>query len=50
MIVANWKESISRMAQSAVAKSKEVAEVTRLNMELSEAKREIFGRQNQKKK
>ncbi len=35
MIVANWKESIRRMAQSGVAKSKEVAEVTRLNMELS---------------
>lgn len=32
--MAAWKDSVSRFAQNAVSKSKEMAEVTRLNMEI----------------
>lgn len=33
--MANWKESFNKVTQSAISKSKEMAEVTRLNMEIS---------------
>lgn len=33
--MADWSEKLNRMAQSAVSKSKEVAEVTKLNLEVS---------------
>ncbi len=33
--MANWKDSIGKVTQSAISKSKEVAEITRLNMEIS---------------
>ncbi len=39
--MAAWKESVSRFAQSAVSKSKEVAEVTRLNMEIGNLEQRI---------
>lgn len=43
--MAGWKESMSRFAQSAVSKSKEMAEVTRLNMEISNLEQRIRERQ-----
>lgn len=39
--MASWKESMGRMAQTAVAKSKEMAEVTRLNLEISNLEQQI---------
>lgn len=33
--MASWKENMSRMAQNAMVKSKEMAEITRLNVEIS---------------
>lgn len=33
--MANWGQKISKMTQSAITKSKEMAEVTRLNMEIN---------------
>lgn len=33
--MANWSEKFNRMTQSAISKSKEVAEVTKLNMEIN---------------
>lgn len=33
--MASWKDSMNRLAQSAVTKSKEMAEITRLNVEIS---------------
>lgn len=33
--MANWGEKLNKMTQSAITKSKEMAEVTRLNMEIS---------------
>lgn len=39
--MASWKENMSRMAQSAVAKSKEMAEITRLNMEISNLEQKL---------
>ncbi len=33
--MANWRDNFSKMTQSAITKSKEMAEVTRLNMEIS---------------
>lgn len=43
--MASWKENMSRMAQSAMQKSKEMAEVTKLNLEISNCEqrsREIY--------
>lgn len=39
--MADWKSSISRFAQNAATKGKEVAEVTRLNMEVSNTEQKI---------
>ena len=33
--MANWGEKFSRATQAAISKSKEMAEVTRLNVEIS---------------
>ena len=48
--MAGWKESVGRFAQSAVSKSKEMAEITRLNMEISNQEqrlRELQGKLGQ---
>lgn len=48
--MAGWKESVGRFAQSAVTKSKEMAEITRLNMEISNQEqrlRELYGKLGQ---
>lgn len=39
--MADWKSSISRFAQNAATKGKEVAEVTRINMEVSNTEQKI---------
>lgn len=39
--MASWKENMSRFAQSAVMKSKEMAEVTRLNVEISNTEQKM---------
>ena len=39
--MADWKSSVSRFAQSAVSKSKEVAEITRINVEISNIEQKI---------
>ena len=39
--MADWSEKLNRMAQSAVSKSKEVAEVTKLNLEVSTLNQKI---------
>lgn len=39
--MASWKESMSRMAQNAVMKSKEMAEITRLNVEISNTEQKV---------
>lgn len=39
--MATWRESVSRMAQNAVAKSKEMAEVTRLNVEIGSLQQRV---------
>ena len=39
--MADWKASVSRFAQNAVTKSKEMAETTRLNLEISNAEQKI---------
>ena len=39
--MASWKESMNRMAQSAVAKSKEMAEITRLNLDINNCEQRI---------
>lgn len=39
--MADWKSSISRFAQNAATKGKEVAEVTRINMEISNIEQSI---------
>lgn len=39
--MASWRESIGRMAQNAVAKSKEMAEITRLNIEISNLEQRV---------
>lgn len=39
--MAEWKASVSRFAQNAVSKSKEVAEITRINMEISNIEQKI---------
>lgn len=39
--MASWKENMSRMAQNAMAKSKEMAEITRLNMEISNLEQKL---------
>ena len=48
--MAGWKESVGRFAQNAVSKSKEMAEITRLNMEISNQEqrlRELYGQLGQ---
>lgn len=45
--MAGWKESVGRFAQSAVSKSKEVAEITRLNMEISNQEQRLRELHNQ---
>ncbi len=39
--MASWKENMSRLAQNAMMKSKEMAETTRLNVELSNTEQKI---------
>lgn len=39
--MADWKSSISRFAQNAAAKSKEMAETTRVNMEISNIEQKV---------
>lgn len=39
--MANWGEKLNKMTQSAITKSKEMAEVTRLNMEISTLKQNL---------
>ncbi len=39
--MANWKDTVSRAAQTAKTKTKEVAEVTRLNVEISSLEQKI---------
>ena len=39
--MANWRDNVSRMAQSAVSKSKELAETTRLNVEIGNLQQQI---------
>ncbi len=39
--MAFWKENVGRMAHNAVAKSKEMAEITRLNLEISSQEQKI---------
>lgn len=43
--MASWKDSMNRLAQSAMTKSKEMAEITRLNVEISglgQKQRELY--------
>lgn len=39
--MADWKSSISRFAQNAATKGKEMAEVTRINMEISNVEQKL---------
>lgn len=39
--MASWKENVSRMAQNAMVKSKEMAEITRLNVEISNLEQKL---------
>lgn len=39
--MADWKSSISRIAQNAMTKSKEMAETTRINVEISNAEQKL---------
>ena len=39
--MADWKSSMSRFAQNAMTKSKEMAEITRVNMEITTAEQKI---------
>lgn len=39
--MANWGEKLNKMTQSAITKSKEMAEVTRLNMEIGNLKQNL---------
>ena len=41
--MANFMESMERLAQSAVSKSKEVAETTRINLEISSLEQQLQG-------
>lgn len=43
--MANWTEKFNRVTQTAISKSKEMAEITRLNMEISnftQSRKEIY--------
>lgn len=45
--MASWSDRVSRMTQNAISKSKEVAGITKLNMEISSLNQEIKALQTQ---